>query len=90
MSEWLKEHDWKSCMFRKGHRGFESLSLHHVKLGKLVKGSWRIRQIWKEAAGLVNFVQVSLFVGLLCWWRLVPWGLGSGGNGPRKAYSDAG
>ena len=30
MSEWLKEHDWKSCMFRKGHRGFESLSLHHT------------------------------------------------------------
>jgi len=26
----LKEHDWKSCMFRKGHRGFESLSLHHA------------------------------------------------------------
>ena len=30
MSEWLKEHDWKSCMFRKGHRGFESLSLYHT------------------------------------------------------------
>ena len=27
MSEWSKEHDWKSCMSRKGHRGFESLSL---------------------------------------------------------------
>ena len=29
MSEWPKEHDWKSCMSRKGHRGFESLSLRH-------------------------------------------------------------
>src|SRR5438045_2993355 len=28
VSEWSKEHDWKSCMLRKGHRGFESLSLH--------------------------------------------------------------
>ncbi len=34
VSEWLKEHDWKSCMSRKGHRGFESLSLHHPPLHK--------------------------------------------------------
>ena len=41
VSEWPKEHDWKSCMSRKGHRGFESLSLHHTspirayRLGRL-------------------------------------------------------
>lgn len=35
VSEWLKEHDWKSCMFRKEHRGFESLSLHHEEQKKL-------------------------------------------------------
>ncbi len=44
VSEWLKEHDWKSCMFRKGHRGFESLSLHQptrkatAGRGQLFKG----------------------------------------------------
>jgi hypothetical protein len=30
VSEWLKEHDWKSCMLLTGHRGFESLSLHQM------------------------------------------------------------
>lgn len=28
MAERLKAHDWKSCISRKGYRGFESLSLH--------------------------------------------------------------
>lgn len=32
MSEWSKEHDWKSCIPVKGYRGFESLSLHHTCL----------------------------------------------------------
>ena len=32
MAEWSKAHDWKSCMSRKRHRGFESLSLHHHQL----------------------------------------------------------
>lgn len=30
VSEWSKEHDWKSCMSVTGHRGFESLSLHQI------------------------------------------------------------
>ncbi len=30
MSEWPKEHDWKSCISLTGYRGFESLSLHHI------------------------------------------------------------
>ncbi len=32
MSERPKEHDWKSCILRKGYRGFESLSLHQSSL----------------------------------------------------------
>jgi hypothetical protein len=32
MAERLKAHDWKSCMLLTGHRGFESLSLHHLKI----------------------------------------------------------
>ena len=41
MSEWPKEHDWKSCIPLTGYRGFESLSLHQFfpirvyRLGKL-------------------------------------------------------
>jgi hypothetical protein len=29
VSEWPKEHDWKSCILVKEYRGFESLSLLH-------------------------------------------------------------
>ena len=35
VSEWSKEHDWKSCISVKGYRGFESLSLHHTALCEL-------------------------------------------------------
>lgn len=38
MSEWPKEHDWKSCMFRKRHRGFESLSLHQSFVTRMPGG----------------------------------------------------
>ncbi len=29
MTERLKVHAWKACVSKKGHRGFESLSLRH-------------------------------------------------------------
>ncbi len=39
LSEWPKEHDWKSCRLLKRSRGFESLALRHYNfnLGPLVK-----------------------------------------------------
>jgi hypothetical protein len=41
VSEWSKERDWKSRMFRKGHRGFESLPLRQkrcdIKVRALIK-----------------------------------------------------
>ena len=31
MTEWLKVHDWKSCVLRKRYRGFKSRPLRHRK-----------------------------------------------------------
>ena len=31
MSEWLKEHDWKSCIGRTLYRGFKSHALRHKR-----------------------------------------------------------
>jgi hypothetical protein len=43
VSEWSKEHDWKSCMFLTGHRGFESLSLHQSSSRHSPKGNAGLR-----------------------------------------------
>ena len=32
LSEWLKEHDWKSCIGRTLYRGFKSHALRHTGL----------------------------------------------------------
>ncbi len=38
LSEWSKEHDWKSCVRSTLYRGFESLALRHfIYTGPLVK-----------------------------------------------------
>ena len=49
MAEWLKAHDWKSCISRKGYRGFESLSLRQNLLpGKSIPFSKLAGQFYEQ------------------------------------------
>lgn len=57
MLEWLKRHDWKSCVRLNPYRGFESLSLHQSLAATEVSSqriSRELRQAWKGATVTVN------------------------------------
>ena len=70
MAEWLKAQDWKSCIPRKGYRGFESLSLHHptpspvgLMASSLRPGGYGGQDGWRAILCLIRLRRMVFLVG---------------------------
>ncbi len=79
LSEWSKEHDWKSCRLLQRSRGFESLALRHylTYIGPLVK--------WLRHRPFTAVTRVRIPYGsplFLTWFNEIPRRISSAGRAP--------